>query len=87
MIFENSKTYDILKFIATHIGPIVVFLSTLVTIWGIPYGAQITATLAAIEVLISEFVKASKRKYTKQFENFDAAKGEDEPAELVEEQK
>ena len=68
MIFKNSKAYDILKTIALIIGPLVVFLTALINIWGLPYGTQITATLAAIEAFIGALVTASKHAYNKQQE-------------------
>ena len=66
MIFKDSKLYDLLKTIALIIGPFVVFLTALINIWGIPYGSQITATLAAIEAFIGGLVTASKHAYNKQ---------------------
>lgn len=89
MIFENSKVYDVLKFIARYIGPIVIFLTAIINIWGIPYGEQIIATLAALEALLTKFVSMSKKKYNKMVdETFDAGKGDEEDVvELVEEQK
>lgn len=69
MIFKNSKAYDLLKHIALIIGPLVVFLTALINIWGIPYGTQITATLAAIEAFIGGLVTASKHAYNKKDTN------------------
>ena len=68
MVFENSKVYDILKFIARYIGPIVIFITAIINIWNIPYGEQIIATLAALETLLTSFVSISKKKYDKKIE-------------------
>lgn len=86
MVFENSKVYDVIKFIARYIGPIVIFLTAIINIWGIPYGEQIIATLAALEALLTKFVSVSKKKYEKQIDaSFDAGRGDED--EVVEQQK
>ena len=69
MIFKDSKIYDLLKGLALTIGPWVVFLTALINIWDIPYGTQITATLAAVEAFIGALVTASKHAYSKQGTN------------------
>lgn len=61
----NNKTYDILKFVALLIAPVIVLVSAIVDIWGIPYGAQITATLAAIDVFVGSVVVIAKEIYKK----------------------
>jgi hypothetical protein len=43
----------------------VVFLTALVDIWGIPYGSQIVATLAAVDVLLGALVTIFKNMYDK----------------------
>ena len=63
MIFENGKTYDILKTIALIIMPFADFVAALANIWGIPYGSQIVATLVALHALLAAFVKVSSDKY------------------------
>ena len=63
--FMNNKTYDILKFVALLIAPVIVLVSAIVDIWGIPYGAQITATLAAIDVFVGSVVVIAKEIYKK----------------------
>ena len=79
MIFENSKVYDVLKFIARYIGPIVIFITAIINIWNIPYGEQLIATLAAIETLLTSFVSISKKKYNDMIEKtFDAVRGDEE---------
>lgn len=61
----SNKTYDVLKFIALIATPIITFLCAIVSIWGIPYGQQITATLAALDTLIGAIVAIEKIKYDK----------------------
>lgn len=79
MVFENGKAYDVLKFIARYIGPIVIFITAIINIWGIPYGEQIIATLAALETLLTSFVSISKKKYDEMItKNCEAGKGEED---------
>ena len=61
----NNKTYDIIKNTALLAAPIIVFLSALVTIWNIPHGAEITATLAAVDSLLGGVVVVTKKIYDK----------------------
>ena len=61
----SSKTYDTLKFIALLITPIITFLSTIINIWNVPYGDQIVATLAALDVLVGAIVVIAKANYEK----------------------
>lgn len=59
----TNKTYDTMKLISLLIAPIVVFVTALVQIWGIPYGAEIVATIGAIDVLFGAIVVIAKKKY------------------------
>ena len=61
----SDKTYDTLKFIALLIAPFVTFAGSLVNTWGIPYGTQIVATLAACDVLLGAIVTIAKSVYDK----------------------
>lgn len=61
----SNKTYDTIKLIALVAVPVLAFLASLVTIWDIPYGAQITATLTAIDTLLGALVIALKAFYDK----------------------
>ena len=61
----SNKCYDILNLISKLIAPITVFFAALVSIWGIPYGEQIVATLAAVDVLVGAIVVIAKAKYDK----------------------
>lgn len=59
----TNRTYDTLKIISQLVAPIVTFVAALVSIWGIPYGEQIVATLAAIDVLIGAIVVIARQTY------------------------
>lgn len=61
----SNKVYDTLKLIALLIAPLVTFAASLVDIWGIKYGSQIVATLAAIDVLFGAIVAIAKAMYDK----------------------
>lgn len=67
----SNKAYDILKLISLIIAPAVVFLTALVDIWGIPFGSQIVATLAAVDVLLGALVTIFKTMYDKRQEQAD----------------
>lgn len=70
----SNKTYDILKFIALIVTPVITFLCAIVSIWGIPYGEQIIATLAALDTLVGAIIVIAKKQYDKkQKEEEDAA--------------
>lgn len=60
----NNKVYDILKFIALVVLPA---LATLIIgvfeIWGLPYGAQIGATITAIATFLGAILSVSSAKY------------------------
>lgn len=62
MVLKNS-TYDILKWIGLITVPVITFLTAIVNIWGIPYGDQIVATLAAADVLIGSIVAVANAQY------------------------
>ena len=64
----SDKTYDTIKNFALIVAPIITFLGTLVTIFQVPYTAEITATLAAIDTLAGAIVIAAKRIYDEQKE-------------------
>ena len=60
----SNKTYDILKAIALVVLPA---LATLVIavfeIWGLPYGAQIGATITAVATFLGAILTVSNAKY------------------------
>ena len=59
----TNKQYDTLKTIALIITPVLAFLASVVTIWGIPYGEQIVATLTALDTLIGAVVVVANKQY------------------------
>lgn len=62
MILKN-KTYDILKLIALLILPLSELVAAVAHIWGLPYGAQIVATLVAIDAFLGAVLKISSDAY------------------------
>jgi len=59
----TNQQYDTLKTIALIITPVLAFLASCVTIWGIPYGEQIVATLTALDTLFGALVIAANKQY------------------------
>lgn len=63
----NDKVYDILKWIAIIVLPaLAVLYFTLAKIWGLPYGAEIPATINAIAVFIGALIGISQINYNKE---------------------
>ena len=59
MVLPN-KLYDVLKWIALIALPALgVFYFTIAKIWGLPYGAEITATIDALALLIGTLIGVS----------------------------
>lgn len=67
----QNKTYDILKIVALMLMPLITFLAAIGDIWSIPYTAQITATLAALDTLLGAILKISSDNYHKEGESDD----------------
>lgn len=66
----SNKVYDILKWIALIAFPAVIALyTTLSTVWGWPYGEQVTGTLAALEIFLGAILQVSSNTYKKQVTN------------------
>lgn len=61
----SNQTYDTIKKIALLIMPAATFLAALVDIWGIPYGQQIVATLAALDTFAGAAVTILAANYHK----------------------
>ena len=64
----TNKVYDTLKTVALVATPVLAFAAAMVSIWDIPYGAELTATLTAIDTLLGAIVVALKIKYDKKVE-------------------
>ena len=61
----SDKTYDYLKTLSLLIAPIVVLVTALAQVWGIPEGEKIVATIAAVDVFLGAIVKISANRYQK----------------------
>lgn len=59
----DNKTYDRLKTAALLVAPVIVFISSVCSIWDVPHTAEITATLAALDTLIGAAVAILKKQY------------------------
>lgn len=59
----NDKTYDIIKAVALIATPILTFATALVSIWNIPFSAELTATFSAIDILCGAIVVVAKKIY------------------------
>lgn len=67
-----DRVYNILKWTCLIALPaLAVFYFTLAKIWGLPYGAEITATINAVAVLIGALIGISQISISK--ENKDAS--------------
>lgn len=64
----SNKTYDVLKIISSLIAPITVLVAALASIWNFPYGKEIVASLAAVDVFMGSVVVISKALYDKKKE-------------------
>lgn len=66
----SNKTYDIIKHVTQIALPAVgTFYATIAKIWGLPYGAEISATIAAAVVMLSAFLGVSSAVYKKENED------------------
>ena len=61
----NNKVYDTLKFIALAIVPVLAFIASLVNIWDVPNSDKITASLTALDTMISALVVVLNTIYNK----------------------
>lgn len=69
MIFNNSKVYDVLKWIALVCLPALTTLwLTLANIWGFPYAEAIGATMTAITAFLGALLGVSSIQYKKRLE-------------------
>ena len=65
----SNENYDRLCIIVKCIAPILTFISAVLAIWHVPYTAQITATLAALNTCLGGIVTVLKAVYDKNLEN------------------
>lgn len=59
----SDKTYDTIKNVALIVAPVITFIGALVSIWHLPYTAEITASLAALDTLAGAIVLVAKKIY------------------------
>lgn len=64
----SNKTYDILKKITLLILPAMTLFAALVDIWEIPYGSQVCATMAAVNVFAAAAISILSATYHKKNE-------------------
>ena len=64
----TNKAYDTLKTIALVATPVLAFMASVVSIWNVPYGSELTATLTAIDTLLGAVVVALKIRHDKKAE-------------------
>lgn len=66
----DSKTYDILKWIALVVLPAIGSLYFgLATIWGFPYGEEIVGTITLIDTFLGALLGISTSNYNKQWKS------------------
>lgn len=61
----SNETYDFLKMAALLILPIGTFISTILTIWGLPFAEQVQQSFIALDVLCGAVVTIAKAQYDK----------------------
>ena len=62
----SNEQYDKLCIVVKCIAPILTFISAVLAIWHVPYTAQITATLAALNTCLGGIVTVLKAVYYKE---------------------
>ena len=66
MFRMTNETYDFLKYVAQIVLPAAGTLyGALAGIWGLPYGEQIVATIAAVDLFLGAVLKISTDNYNK----------------------
>ena len=66
MFKMSNEVYDILKEIALTILPaLAVFYTACSKIWGLPFGAEIPATIMAVDALLGACLHISTSEYRK----------------------
>lgn len=63
----NDKVYNVLKWVALIALPAcAVLYFTLAKIWGLPYGAEITATINAVALFLGALIGVSQYNINKE---------------------
>lgn len=66
----SNRVYDILKYIVTIVLPALTTLwLTIASIWHIPYGEPIGATMGAITVFLGALIGISSKNYNSSLED------------------
>lgn len=66
----SDKFYDVVKYIAINIIPACEFFwGVLASVWKLPYGVEIGASIGAFGVFVALCIGMSKREYEKQKED------------------
>ena len=62
----KNKTYDILKFIAQVVLPLLAtFYVTLAELWGLPFPTEISGTIMAVDTLLGSILMKLSSDYNK----------------------
>ena len=70
----SNRVYDVLKWITILVLPgLGTLYFALATIWGLPYGEQITGTISAVVTFLGAILGISSAQYKKKF----TTKGDD----------
>ena len=63
----SNKTYDILKFIAQVVLPLVAtFYVPVAELWGLPFPTEISGTIMAIDTLLGSILMKLSANYNKE---------------------
>lgn len=62
----TNKTYDILVWVAQIVLPALgAFYAAIAQIWGLPYEAELPATILAVDTLLGALLKISTVRYNR----------------------
>lgn len=64
----SNRTYDILKAVVMIVGYFGTFVAAIADIWGMPYGTQICATIAALGMFLGSILEHSSKRYQEDME-------------------
>lgn len=66
MLKMTNATYDVLKWVAQIFLPAAAGLyAGLAKIWGLPFGVEITGTIAAVDAFLGALLQISTSQYNK----------------------
>ena len=65
----SNKVYDVLKWIALVVLPAIgTAYAGFASVWGLPYGEQVTGTIVIVETLLGSLLQISSAQYKKKTE-------------------